>query len=143
MRFLIPALLLVVGLGPAAVGCGNGESAEEKAMNQVCDARADIEKQVNEVKALTVSTATVDGIKGNISAIENDLTDIKDAEGQLNEQRKQEVQSATQTFETQVESVAKNLLSSVSLSGAQSQLQSSLQQLAKSYQETLAPIDCS
>ena len=94
MRYWDLALLVAAGL--ALASCG--ESDEEKALNQVCDARADIQKQVNELSSLTLSTATVDGIKGNLSAIENDLKEIKDAEGNLNDQRKQEVQAANQAF---------------------------------------------
>ena len=139
MRHWTLALLVATGL--ALASCG--ESDEEKALNQVCDARADIEKQVNELSSLTLTTATVDGIKGNLNAIENDLKEIKDAEGDLNDQRKQEVQAANQAFSEQVQTVVKDLGTSTSISGAQSQLQSSLQQLSQSYKQTLEPIDCS
>ena len=134
------ALLLATGL--ALASCG-GESDEEKALNQVCDARADIQTQVNELSSLTLTTATVDGIKGNLSAIENDLKEIKDAEGNLNDQRKQQVQAANQAFSEQVQAVVKDVGTSTSISGAQSQLQSSLQQLSQSYKQTFEPIDCS
>ncbi len=95
------------------------------------------------MSSLTLTTATVDGIKGNLNAIENDLKEIKDAEGDLNDQRKQEVQAANQAFSEQVQTVVKDLGTSTSISGAQSQLQSSLQQLSQSYKQTLEPIDCS
>jgi hypothetical protein len=95
------------------------------------------------LSSLTVSTATVDGIKGNLSAIENDLKEIKDAEGNLNDQRKQQVEAANQAFSVQVEAVVKDLGTSLSISGAESKLQSSLQELSQSYKQTFEPIDCS
>ena len=132
------AVCSVLGL----VACGSGESKEQKALNQVCDARADIQKQINELSSLTATTATVDGIKGNASAISSDLTKIKDAQPQLNEQRKKEVQSATQAFEADVSSTINGLTSTTSLGSARSQIQTSAQKLAQSFKQTLAPINC-
>jgi len=131
-------LLLVVG---TAVGCG--ESDEEKAQNDVCDARNDIEKRVNELSNLTVSTATVDGIQKNLNAIQDDLNKISDAQGDLNDERKQQVESANKKFKSQVNSIAQGLTSNLSLSGAKQKLVNAGQQLAMSYRQTFAKIDCS
>src|SRR4029450_3490957 len=133
MRHWTLAVLVVAGLALAACG---GKSDEEKALDQVCDARADIQKQVNELSSLTLTTATVDGIKGNLSAIVNDLKEITDAQGELNDQRRQQVEAANQAFSAQVQSTVKDLGTSISTSGAKSKLQSSLQQLSQSYQQT-------
>ena len=138
MRTTTAAVLAIAAFGVGACG----ESDQEKAQNQVCDARADIKKQVDELSSLTVSTATVDGIEQNLNAIKDDLKKMKDAEGDLDDQRKQEVESATQVFGSQVESILSDVGSSTSLSAAASQLQSSLAQLGKSYQQALAPIEC-
>ena len=135
---LLVAVVLLIAA--AAVGCG--ESDEEKAQTQVCDARADLKKQVDDLAGLTVSTATVDGVEENLNAIEDDLNQIKDAQGDLNEERKQEVESATQEFTSEVEAVANDLTSDLSLSGAQAKLDSAGKQLASSYQQTFAQIDC-
>ena len=140
----VPRLgLLVVGLlliAATAFGCG--ESEAEKAQTQVCDARADLQKQVDDLAALTPATATADGVKANLSAIENDLNQIKDAQGDLSGERKQQVESATQEFAAEVETVAADLRSDLSLSGAQAKLQAAGQQLASSYQQAFAKIDC-
>ena len=48
LALLVAGLLLIAG---AAVGCG--ESDEEKAQTQVCDARADLKKQVDDLAGLT------------------------------------------------------------------------------------------
>ena len=136
--------LLVAGLvliAAAAAGCG--ESDEEKAQTQVCDARADLKQQVDELAALTLATATADGVEENLNAIEDDLNQMKDAQGDLNEERKQEVESATQEFGSEVEAVANDLTSDLSLSGAQAKLETAGKQLVSSYQQAFAQIDCS
>jgi hypothetical protein len=142
MRPIVAVVLIV--LAALAVGaCGDDESDEEKAQNQVCDARADIQKQVEELSNLTISTATTEGIEQNLQAIEDSLGEIKDAEGDLNAGRKQEVQSATDQFSSEVESVVQTVGRSTSLSQAATQLTSAFDDLSQSFQQTLQPIDCS
>jgi uncharacterized protein YoxC len=133
-------VLVLLSIGIAAAGCG--ESDEEKAQNQVCDARDDIQTQIDELSNLTVSTATVDGIEQNLNAIQDDLQDIADAEGDLNEERRQQVESANKEFTAQLESIASGLTSNLSLSGAGEKLQDATQQLASSYKQTFATVDC-
>jgi chromosome segregation ATPase len=135
----IVALILFL-LAGAAIGCG--ESDEEKAQNQVCDARADLQKQVNELSNLTPSTATVDGVQQNLSAIEDDVKKINDAQGNLTEERRQEVESANKEFESDLESIAEGLTSDLSLGGAEQKLRTAAQQLAGSYKQTFAKVDC-
>jgi chromosome segregation ATPase len=137
LGLLVAGLLLV-----AATAAGCGESDAEKAQTQVCDARADLKQQVDDLAALTPATATADGVEENLNAIEDDLNEIKDAQPDLDEERKQEVESATQAFTSEVEAVAGNLGSDLSLSGAEAQLQAAGQQLASSYQQAFAQIDC-
>ena len=135
------ALALVLALGVAACG-GGSSSKEDKAKSQVCDARADIEKQVNTLKDLTISTATTDQITKSLQAIGDDLTTIKNAQGNLSDQRKQEVQQANKDFESSVKSIASDLGTSTSLSDAKTKLSAALDKLATSYQQTFAKIDC-
>ena len=137
LGLLLAGLVLI-----AATAAGCGESDEEKAQTQVCDARADLKQQVDELAALTPATATADGVEENLNAIEDDLNQIKDAQGDLSEERKQEVESATQEFGSEVEAVANDLTSDLSLSGAQAKLQTAGKQLASSYQQAFAQIDC-
>ncbi len=132
------AIALIVAL--AAAGCG--ESKEEKATKQVCSARADISKQVDTLKGLTVSTATTDQIRTSLQAIRADLAKITDAHGDLSGQRKQQIQTANQAFSSQVKSIASELGTSLSLSSAKEQLTAALQQLGSSYEQTLARVDC-
>ena len=115
------AALLVVAVAIAA--CGDSESDQERAQNQVCDARADIEQQISELRGLN-------------------LVKMKDAQPDLTDQRKQQVESATKAFESRVESVVKGLGTGSSLSEALTDLQNSLIELRDGYQQALAPIDC-
>jgi TATA-box binding protein (TBP) (component of TFIID and TFIIIB) len=134
----VVVLLLAAG---TAVGCG--ESDEEKAQNDVCDARDDIQKQVNELSNLTLSTATVEGVQENLNAIQDDLKKVGDAEGNLNDERKQQVESANKQFKSELDSIASGLTSDLSLSGAEQKLRTATQQLASSYRQTFAKVDCS
>ena len=137
LGLLVAGLLLI-----AATALGCGESDEEKAQTQVCDARADLKTQIDDLAGLTLATATVDGVKKNLDAIEDDLKQIKDAQGDLNEERKQEVESATEQFTSELEGIASGLTSDLSLSGAKAELETAGKQLASSYQQTFAQIDC-
>jgi uncharacterized protein (DUF885 family) len=134
--------LLVAFLLVAATAVGCGESDADKAQTQVCDARADLNKQVDKLASLTPTTATVDGVSGALDAIKNDLTQISDAQGDLNDERKQEVESANQKFSASLEDVASGLGSNLSVSGAKAQVESAGKELANSYQQTFASIDC-
>ena len=137
LGLLVAGLLLIAA---TAVGCG--ESEAEKAQTKVCDARADLKKQVDELAALTPTTATADGVEKNLNAIENDLKEIKDAQGDLNEDRKQQVESATKEFGSEVKSIASGLQSDLSASDAESKLRAAGQQLESSYKKAFAQIDC-
>jgi Tfp pilus assembly protein PilP len=137
-------LALLLLLAAAAVGLtACGQSSQDKAKSQVCDARSDISKNVNELKGLTLTTATVDGVKQNVKAIQDDLGKIKDAQGNLNADRKKQVQAANEAFTQQVKSIASSVGQSLSLTDAGTQLKTAASQLATSYQQTLGKIDCS
>ena len=136
--FAIAAVLL-----SAAAFAACGESAEDKAKAQVCDARADISKQISTLTALPVSTSALTEAKAGVEAIGRDLTKIKDAQPDLAPARKEQVEKATETFQKQLSSTVSGITSGLSLSNAETQLKTALSQLGKSYQQTLAPINCS
>ena len=139
MRRLALIGVAVAGLIPLACG----ESDEDKAKSQVCDARAGIEKQVDTLTGLTITTASVDQIQQSLKAIGDDLKDIADAQGDLSSDRKQQVETATQEFGSQVTTTAQQVVSGLGAADAKAQVQSALADLAASYKKALAPIDCS
>lgn len=137
-----PTAIAALALSALAItACG--ESSQEKAKAEVCEARADISKQVNTLTSLTITTASVSQVKTGVEAVANDLKKIKDAEGNLDPSRKEQVESATKTFESQVTTIVSELASNLSLSDAEAKLKSAVSQLAASYKKTLEPINCS
>lgn len=135
------SLLVVALLALALSACG--ESDEEKALNTVCDARDDMAKQIDELKALTPSTITRDGVKENLDAIQKDLKDMRDAQSDLSDDRRNEVEGATKAFTDSVKTVVGDLGRSLSAEDAKTEVVNALQQLEASYKTTLEPIDCS
>ena len=119
-----------------------GESKEDKAQKAVCSARADIKTQVDELKGMSVTTATLDGARANLKAIGDSLAKIASAQGDLTGERKEAAQKASQTFKSEVTGVTRELGRSVSLSDGKQQIQSALQGLSSSYQAAFAPLDC-
>jgi hypothetical protein len=137
--------ILVLALG----ACGDSseekaakQSPEENAQATVCDARADIGKQVDELKGLTAATVTKDAVTQSLDAIKNDLNDIAGAQSELSGDRRDEVEAANKAFASSVEGIASQVLRSLSVSDAKAALVAALDQLATSYDETLAPLDC-
>ena len=138
----VVALVLALVLATLGVAACGGKSKQQKAQDQVCNARADISKQVNTLKGLTVSTATTSQISSSLQAIGNDLNTIKNAQKDLSSDRKKQIQAANQAFTNSIKSIASSLGSSLSLGNAKAQLSAALQQLATSYQQTFAKITC-
>ena len=135
--FCVPA---VVMLALALGACG--DSSEETAQTTVCDARADIGKQVDELKSLTPATVTKDAVTQSLDAIKNDLKDISGARSDLSSDRRSEAEAASKAFASSVEGIASQVLRSLSASDAKAELVTALQQLEASYQETFAQLDC-
>ena len=134
---VLAVVMLVFALGAC------GESDEEKAQNKVCDAKADIGKQVDELKGLTTATVTSDAVTQNLDAIKTDLEDISDAGSDLSSDRRSEAEAATKEFTSSVEETAGQLGSSLSAADAKAQVVTALNQLAASYQKAFAPLNCS
>lgn len=133
---------VAIALLAALVLAACGESKEDKAREQVCDARADIDRQVQGLRQLTPSTVTADAVRQSVEAIRGDLGKIRDAQGDLSEERRQEVQDANDAFAAEVSGVASTVLRSTSVEEARSQLRAAADQLAESYRTTLAQVDC-
>ncbi|MBI5103458.1 MAG: hypothetical protein HZB46_00430 [Solirubrobacterales bacterium] len=134
--------IVVAALAAALVLAGCGESDQEKAQSKVCDARAEISKQVDALKALTPSTVTIDQVKQSVDAIGSSLKDIADAQGDLSDERRSQVQEANQAFSEQIKGIGSSLLQSTSVADARTQLQQAVTQLGESYNSSLARVDC-
>ncbi len=139
MPRLLCAAPLILALALAACG---GQSKQDKAQSTVCSARADIQKQVDALKSTTLTSASIDGVKANLTAIKKDVQQIADAQGDLSPDRKQQVQTANDAFKAQVSGVAQSVVTGALSGGGVDQIKSAVQGLASSYQSALAPIKC-
>jgi hypothetical protein len=138
MRFATTSAVLLASIAVAACG----ESSQDKAQTQVCNARADISKQVDELKGMTPATITADAASKNLSAIRGDLQRIGDAQADLADDRRQQVQQANQEFAGKVRDTLTQVFRSTSGADAKNEVTGALQQLATTYQQTYARVDC-
>ena len=133
--------VVVLAVAALAVG-GCGESEQEKAQKQVCDARADIKQQVDQLQSLTVATATVDGVRKNVNAIQDDLKDITAAQDKLSDARRADVKAATDKFTSSVQTIVQGVASDLSLGQATTKLEAAAKDLGAAYADSLGKIDC-
>jgi hypothetical protein len=132
------ALLVVVATG--LIGCG--ESAEEEALAEVCDARAEIEQEVDGLQSLTLSTVSIDRVRDALDAIEADLQNITDATGDLAEDTRTEVEEATDDFRSSVDDALSSLGETTTLQAGRTQVSAAIDDLARSYEDAFAPVEC-
>jgi hypothetical protein len=135
--------LLAALVGSAALLGACGESEEEKAQNAVCDARADIERRVNELSDLTITTASIEQVTSSLEAIRDDLERIAAEQGDLEPERQQEVEEAGKRFRSQLQTTAGDLVSgATSGEEAAARAGAALDELAGTFREAYAPVDC-
>jgi hypothetical protein len=135
--------VLVALLGFVALLAGCGESDEDKAQSAVCDARADIEKRVDDLAGLTITSASIDQVRNNLRAIRDDLEKIAAEQGDLEPERRQEVEEAGKRFRSQLETTAKELVAgTTSGEEAGARLGSALDDLARSFGKAFEPVNC-
>lgn len=135
------AAAILVGLALALGACG--QSDEDQAREDVCNARDDIAQQIQSLQGLTLGTATKEQLTSSLEAIQKDLQQIADARGDLNDELKQQVQTANETFKSSLDKAVSQVTESRSLSAAVTSIKAAIAQLGTSYREALQPIDCS
>jgi hypothetical protein len=150
LRFLRRPSAIAVLLIGALTLTACGESSQDKAKAEVCGARTEISKQITKLEGLTLSSSSLTEAKAGFEAIGKELTKIKNAQSKLDPARKQQVQTATESFGTELGSIAGGLASSLSsgnleaaLKNAGPQVKSALNKLSAAYKQALAPINCS
>jgi hypothetical protein len=134
---------LSVLLASAALLSACGESEEEKAQNAVCDARADIEKRVDDLASLTVTSVSIDRVTNNLEAIGNDLEKIAAERDDLSSEQRSAVEEAGQQFSSEVEATARDVVSgATSGEEAGERIGAALDDLARSFRDAYGPVDC-
>jgi len=140
-RLLLLTSAVAAGLALTLAACG-GDDAQASAQKQVCSARADITKQVNQLQSLTPSTVTVQGVQSNLQAIKKSLQSIGDAQDQLSDERRKEIKAANEAFSKEIRDVGSTVLRSTSVQEAKTKISSAIDQLGTSYRQTLATVNC-
>jgi hypothetical protein len=140
MRIIAPVLATVALLAGSA--CGGGQSEADKAKEQACNAVSDIQTQVATIKALPLSTSSVDKAKTAISTIDDDLHTISDAVPKVKGDLKQQLQTANDTFTTQVTETLQSITSAQSLTAAATALTAAGTTLQSSYEQAFADVKC-
>jgi ABC-type glycerol-3-phosphate transport system substrate-binding protein len=127
----------------AALLAACGESEEEQAQDRVCEARADIERRVDDLAALTPTTVSVERVTSNLEAIRDDLEKIAAEREELAPAQRREVEEAGERFRSQLETTARDVASGATGGEeALARLRAALDDLAKSFRDAYAPIDC-
>ena len=136
-------LISIVALAMlAAAGCGGGQSAEDKAKSQACDASADIQAQVDTLKGLPLSTDSVDKAKAALQKINSDLDTIAAAAPTVKGDLGSQLKAANAAFKTQVQQIADSITSTQSLTAAATALASAGSTLSRAYQQAFANVEC-
>jgi hypothetical protein len=130
-------------LASAALLSGCGESEEEKAQNAVCDARADIQKRVDDLAGLTVTSVSIERVTNNLGAIRDDLQKIAAEREDLAPEQRRAVEEAGQQFRSELEATAQDFASgATSGEEAGARIGAALDGLASSFRDAYGPIDC-
>jgi hypothetical protein len=140
-KLLVPIALVVVVI-VVGFAVTRGDSKADKAMAQVCAARADIAEQVKSLQNLTAGSAA-DQARTGLSAIADDIRSIADARKDLAADRRDEVQSANAAFVSGVKDALGGVTSLASLQSAAAQVGQNAQKLAQTYKSSYGKIDCS
>ncbi len=139
-RPAIAAVSLLTALAPGLVACG-GESEQAKAEKSVCEAKTAISSSVQSLQHLTPETVTAATVQSDVNTITESLKKLKQAEEKLSGPRKEEIQKANETLSSELNALAGEL-TTLTPANIKSKLAASVEKLAASYKQTLAPIPC-
>jgi hypothetical protein len=115
---------------------------QDQAASAVCAARADIQTQVEALTSLTAGSATKTSVTSALTAITSDLQKIKDAQADLTPERKQQVQDAVTSFGTQLQDIARQAVTGLATTDAETQAKNAAASLKTAVTQSLQPIDC-
>jgi hypothetical protein len=125
-----------------ASGCGGDDDAE-RAQTQVCDARADLTRHTEALADLTVAEVTGGQVGESIEAIRADLAAIADAQRELSDERREQVQQASDTFAAELRDAATQVATGAVGGGrAAEAARTALAALATTVREAYDRIDC-
>lgn len=135
----IVAVSLLVALTTGLAACGESEQA--KAEKSVCEAKTAISTSVQSLQHLTPATVTAGAVQSNVNTISDNLKKLKQAEEKLSGPRKEQIQKANETLSSELNSLTGEL-TTLTPANIASKLTASVERLAASYKQALAPIPC-
>ena len=140
------AALVFSALGLAACG----ESSQEKASKQVCSAVKEVNSQIKKLESLPISSSFPTEAKASVEAIDKSITQIKEAEPNLETARQEELNAADKAFETEIAAITKSVVSATkssnleaALKSAEPQIKASLNKLSADYKKAFEALKCS
>lgn len=138
---ILGSLVAVIVLG-LIIFFATRTSPEQKALEAVCGARANIETRVNNISQTTIENFTLDAFKEDIEGIRRDVQTISENEEKVKPDRRKNLETANAAFKNELLTTLKTLGTSLSLKNAEIKLTNAAEQLVESYRENLEPIDC-
>jgi len=135
------ALATAAGCTLALGACG--ESEAEKAKAQVCKSKTEINKQIETLKNLPVSTSALETANDSFQAILEELGKIKEAAPKLESSLKNPVEQAQASFKSEVGKLTVEAIKGgVSSGNLQETLKKSVEKLLRSYKTSIETIPC-
>jgi hypothetical protein len=138
-------VVLVVPLGLAACG----ESSEEKADKQVCSAVSEIQTQIKKLESLSISSSFPTEAKTSVEAIDKSVGKIKEAAPKISSARKEEIETANKSFQTEIAAVTASVVSATksanleaALKAAAPRIKSALSTLSGNYKKAFEALKC-
>lgn len=127
----------------AASACGGSSSStSDKAKQQACDARSDIQTQITNLANLPLNIDSVDKAKTALTAIQTDLNTIKDAAPKVGGDLQKQLETANATFVNAVQTVVSNISTATDLTTVASNLTAAAGQLQTAYRQAFGDISC-
>ncbi len=135
------AVAILALLAASACG-GSSSSASDKAKQQACDARSDIQTQITTLANLPLNIDSVDKAKSALTAIQTDLNTIKDAAPKVGGDLQKQLETANDTFVNAVQTVVSNISTATDLTSVASSLTAAAGQLQTAYRQAFGDISC-
>ncbi len=138
----MPRAKLIVLITAAAIAiAGCGQTAQEKAKGQVCSAGTNVAQQVTQLDALPASQLDPRQALQKLMVIGVRLKQIRDALGNLDATKAQELRTAEEAFRQQFGQVVYGLVGGMTFGTEklQADLEPGLARLAASWRQTVAP----
>jgi hypothetical protein len=136
------AMAVLALLAASACGGSSSASSSDKAKQQACDARADIQTQITNLGNLPLNLDSVDKAKTALTAIQTDLNTIKDAAPTVGGDLQKQLEAANAAFVNSVQTVVSNISTATDLTTVASNLTSAASQLQSGYQQAFGDIKC-